>query len=116
MHTHLAENDHDVACSRERFDRTPTEYADELGWLGDDVWHAHCVKLDAAGIVRFADTGTGVEHCPCSNMRLASGIAPIRKLISGGVRVGLGVDSKASNDAAHLMNEARQAMLLARGP
>lgn len=114
LHTHLAENDHDVAYSRERFNRTPTEYADELGWLADDVWHAHCVKLDAAGIVRFAATRTGVAHCPCSNMRLASGIAPIRKLISGGVRVGLGVDGSASNDAAHLMNEARQAMLLAR--
>ena len=114
LHTHLAENDHDIAYSREKFNKTPTEYAESLGWLGDDVWHAHCVKLDAHGITRFAATGTGVAHCPCSNMRLASGIAPIRKLINSGVRVGLGVDGSASNDSSHLLNEARQAMLLAR--
>ncbi len=114
LHTHLAENDHDIAYSREKFNKTPTEYADELGWLGDDVWHAHCVKLDAHGISRFAATGTGIAHCPCSNMRLASGIAPIRKLIDGGVRVGIGVDGCASNDGAHMIAEARQAMLLAR--
>ncbi|WP_407069684.1 8-oxoguanine deaminase [Leptothrix ochracea] len=114
MHTHLAENDHDVAYSREKFGMTPTEYAESLGWLGDDVWHAHCVKLDAPGIARFAATGTGVAHCPCSNMRLASGIAPIRRMLDAGVPVGLGVDGSASNDAAHLLNEARQAMLLAR--
>ena len=114
LHTHLAENDHDIAYSREKFKKTPTEYADDLGWLGDDVWHAHCVKLDAHGIERFAATGTGIAHCPCSNMRLASGIAPIRKLIDSGVRVGIGVDGSASNDGAHMVNEARQAMLLAR--
>ncbi len=114
MHTHLAENDHDVAYSREKFGMTPAEYAESLGWVGDDVWHAHCVKLDAPGIARFAATGTGVAHCPCSNMRLASGIAPIRKMLDAGVPVGLGVDGSASNDAAHLLNEARQAMLLAR--
>jgi cytosine/adenosine deaminase-related metal-dependent hydrolase len=85
-----------------------------VGWLGEDVWHAHCVKLDADGIARFAATGTGVAHCPCSNMRLASGIAPIRRMLNAGVPVGLGVDGSASNDAAHLLNEARQAMLLAR--
>jgi cytosine/adenosine deaminase-related metal-dependent hydrolase len=114
LHTHLAENDHDVAYSREKFGMTPAEYAESLGWVGDDVWHAHCVKLDAPGIARFAATGTGVAHCPCSNMRLASGIAPIRKLLDAGVPVGLGVDGSASNDAAHMLNEARQAMLLAR--
>ena len=114
LHTHLAENDHDIAYSLEKFNKTPTEYAESLGWLGDDVWHAHCVKLDAHGITRFAATGTGVAHCPCSNMRLASGIAPIRKLINSGARVGLGVDGSASNDSSHLLNEARQAMLLAR--
>ncbi|WP_374318956.1 8-oxoguanine deaminase [Aquabacterium sp.] len=114
LHTHLAENDHDVAYSRAHFGCTPTEYAEELGWLGDDVWHAHCVKLDAHGIGRFAATGTGVAHCPCSNMRLASGIAPVRKMIDAGVPVGIGVDGSASNDAAHLLAETRQAMLLAR--
>jgi cytosine/adenosine deaminase-related metal-dependent hydrolase len=114
LHTHLAENDHDVAYSREKFNRTPAEYAQDLGWVGDDVWHAHCVKLDDEGISLFAATRTGVAHCPCSNMRLASGIAPIRHMLNAGVPVGLGVDGSASNDAAHMVNEARQAMLLAR--
>ncbi|MEJ8859065.1 8-oxoguanine deaminase [Variovorax robiniae] len=114
LHTHLAENDHDIAYSREKFNCTPTEYAQDLGWLGHDVWHAHCVKLDAKGIALFAKTRTGVAHCPCSNMRLASGIAPIRKMIDAGVPVGLGVDGSASNDGAHMVNEARQALLLAR--
>ncbi|MFZ3121048.1 MAG: 8-oxoguanine deaminase, partial [Variovorax sp.] len=111
LHTHLAENDHDIAYSREKFHCTPTEYAQDLGWLGHDVWHAHCVKLDAAGIALFARTKTGVAHCPCSNMRLASGIAPIRRLLDAGVPVGLGVDGSASNDGAHMVNEARQALL-----
>ena len=114
LHTHLAENDHDIAYSRAKFNCTPAEYAQELGWLGADVWHAHCVKLDAEGISLFAATRTGVAHCPCSNMRLASGIAPIRKMLDAGVPVGLGVDGSASNDAAHMVNEARQALLLAR--
>jgi cytosine/adenosine deaminase-related metal-dependent hydrolase len=114
LHTHLAENDHDIAYSRAKFNKTPTEYAESLGWLGDDVWHAHCVKLDAHGISRFAATRTGVAHCPCSNMRLASGIAPVRRMLDAGVPVGLGVDGSASNDAGHLLAEARQAMLLAR--
>ncbi|OYU95350.1 MAG: hypothetical protein CFE45_19655 [Burkholderiales bacterium PBB5] len=114
LHTHLAENDHDLAYSRARFGMTPTEYAESVGWLGEDVWHAHCVKLDAVGIARFASTGTGVAHCPCSNMRLASGIAPVRRMLDAGVPVGLGVDGSASNDGAHLLGEARTAMLLAR--
>ncbi len=114
LHTHLAENDHDLAYSQAHFNCTPTQYAAELGWVGEDVWHAHCVKLDDEGISLFAATRTGVAHCPCSNMRLASGIAPIRKMVDAGVPVGLGVDGSASNDAAHLLNEARQAMLLAR--
>ena len=114
LHTHLAENDHDVAYSRERFGMTPAQYAESLGWVGEDVWHAHCVKLDAAGIARFAATGTGVAHCPCSNMRLASGIAPVRRMLDAGVPVGLGVDGSASNDGAHLLAEARMGMLLAR--
>lgn len=114
LHTHLAENDHDLAYTREKFNCTPMQYAQDLGWLGPDVWHAHCVKLDDEGISLFAATRTGVAHCPCSNMRLASGIAPIRRMLNAGVPVGLGVDGSASNDAAHLVNEARQAMLLAR--
>lgn len=114
LHTHLAENDHDLAYSREKFNMTPAQYAQELGWLGEDVWHAHCVKLDDEGISLFAASRTGVAHCPCSNMRLASGIAPIRRMLNAGVPVGLGVDGSASNDAAHMVNEARQALLLAR--
>ena len=114
LHTHLAENDHDVAYSREKFNCTPAQYAQDLGWLGADVWHAHCVKLDDEGINLFAANRTGVAHCPCSNMRLASGIASIRALLNAGVPVGLGVDGSASNDAGHMVNEARQAMLVAR--
>ncbi|MDO9131543.1 8-oxoguanine deaminase [Hydrogenophaga sp.] len=114
LHTHLAENDHDIAYSLARFNRTPAQYAQDLGWLGDDVWHAHCVKLDDDGISLFAASRTGVAHCPCSNMRLASGIAPVRRLLDAGVPVGLGVDGSASNDGAHMVGEARQALLLAR--
>ena len=114
LHAHLAENDHDIVYSREKFNCTPVQYAQDLGWLGPDVWHAHCVKLDRHAIARFAATGTGVAHCPCSNMRLASGIAPIRRMLDAGVPVGLGVDGSASNDAGQLLAEARQALLLAR--
>ncbi|MCA7083355.1 8-oxoguanine deaminase [Cupriavidus sp. DB3] len=114
LHTHLAENDNDVAYSLERFGMTPAQYAENLGWVGHDVWHAHCVKLDADGIALFARTGTGIAHCPCSNMRLASGIAPVRAMRDAGVPVGLGVDGSASNDGAHMLGEARQAMLLQR--
>ncbi|MDZ4399407.1 8-oxoguanine deaminase [Hydrogenophaga sp.] len=114
LHTHLAENDHDIAYSLAKFNRTPAQYAQDLGWLGDDVWHAHCVKLDDDGISLFAASRTGVAHCPCSNMRLASGIAPVRRLLNAGVPVGLGVDGSASNDGAHMVGEARQALLLAR--
>ncbi|MFJ2991038.1 8-oxoguanine deaminase [Pandoraea sp. NPDC087047] len=114
LHTHLAENVNDIAYSREKFGMTPAEYAQDLGWVGHDVWHAHCVQLDEAGIALFAKTGTGVAHCPCSNMRLASGIAPIRRMRDAGVPVGLGVDGSASNDAASMINEVRQALLLQR--
>ncbi|NHO31251.1 8-oxoguanine deaminase [Acetobacter fallax] len=114
LHTHLAENDSDVDYSREVFGRTPAEYAEDLGWVGPDVWHAHCVKLDPAGIARFGATCTGVAHCPCSNMRLGSGIAPVTTMQTAGIRVGLGVDGSASNDSSHMLAEARQAMLLAR--
>lgn len=114
LHTHLAENDEDVAYSLETFGCLPGEYARDLGWTGDDVWHAHCVKLNADEIELFARTGTGVAHCPCSNCRLGSGIAPVRAIRDAGVPVGLGVDGSASNDAGNLIAEARQAMLLQR--
>lgn len=114
LHTHLAETVGDVAYSRERFGRTPAQYAEELGWTGEGVWHAHCVCLDDHGIDLFARTRTGVAHCPSSNMRLGSGIAPVRRMRDAGVPVGLGVDGSASNDAGHLLLEARMAMLLAR--
>jgi len=114
LHTHLAENVNDVAYSREKFGMTPAEYAQDLGWVGRDVWHAHCVQLDDAGIELFARTGTGVAHCPCSNMRLASGIAPVKQMRLAGVPVGLGVDGSASNDGAQMVAEVRQALLLQR--
>ena len=114
LHTHLAENDKDVSFSLETFGQRPGAYAESVGWVGDDVWHAHCVKLNPAEISLFGRTGTGVCHCPSSNMRLASGVAPVRKMLDGRVRVGLGVDGSASNDSGHLLGEARQAMLLQR--
>jgi cytosine/adenosine deaminase-related metal-dependent hydrolase len=114
LHTHLAENKADVDYSLSKFGLTPGDYAESLGWLGSDVWHAHCVWLSDPSIEKFASTGTGVAHCPCSNMRLASGIAPVRKMRNAGVPVGLGTDGAASNDATNLFHEARQALLLAR--
>ncbi|MCA0274175.1 MAG: 8-oxoguanine deaminase [Proteobacteria bacterium] len=114
LHTHLAENDEDIAYSLEKFGCRPGQYAEDLGWTGADVWHAHCVKLDEGEIGLFARSRTGVAHCPCSNCRLGSGIAPIRRMRDAGVKVGLGVDGSASNDAGNLVGEARQAMLLQR--
>ena len=114
MHTHLAENDEDIAYSLEKFGMRPGQYAEDLGWTGPDVWHAHCVKLDVEEIALFARTQTGVAHCPCSNCRLASGIAPVRAMRDARVPVGLGVDGSASNDAGNLMAEARQTLLLQR--
>jgi 8-oxoguanine deaminase len=114
LHTHLAENANDIAYSREKFNMTPAQYAESCGWVGPDVWHAHCVQLDEEGIYLFARSGTGIAHCPCSNMRLGSGIAPIRKMLDAGVAVGLGVDGCASNDSGHMLGEVRQAMLLQR--
>ena len=114
LHTHLAENDEDVAFSLARFGCRPGQYAEDLGWTGPDVWHAHCVKLDPAEIALFARTRTGVAHCPCSNCRLGSGIAPVRAMRDAGVDVGLGVDGSASSDTGDLAAEARQALLMAR--
>ncbi len=114
LHTHLAENKSDVAYSLERFGLTPGDYAESVGWVGADVWHAHCVQLSDDSIAKFGRTGTGVAHCPCSNMRLASGIAPIKKMLCARVPVGLGVDGAASNDATNLLHEARAACFLAR--
>ncbi|WP_431300589.1 8-oxoguanine deaminase [Tabrizicola sp. BL-A-41-H6] len=114
LHTHLAENDEDVAYSLAQFGCRPGQYAEDLGWTGDDVWHAHCVKLDGSEIGLFARSATGVSHCPCSNCRLGSGVAPVRAMRDAGVKVGLGVDGSASNDAGNLIGEARMAMLLQR--
>lgn len=114
LHTHLAENDEDIAYSLEKFGCRPGQYAEDLGWTGDDVWHAHCVKLDGQEIDLFAKSQTGVAHCPCSNCRLGSGIAPVRAMRDAGVPVGLGVDGSASNDIGNLIGEARQTMLLQR--
>lgn len=114
LHTHLAEDADDVAFSLERFGCRPGQYAEDLGWTGPDVWHAHCVQLDPQEIDLFARTRTGIAHCPCSNCRLGSGIAPVRAMVAQGVSLGLGVDGSASNDSGHLLQEARQAMLLQR--
>lgn len=114
LHTHLAENQSDIDYSLATFGMIPGDYAESVGWLGNDVWHAHCVKLDDRSIQKFGKTGTGISHCPCSNTRLASGIAPIRKMLDAGVPVSLGVDGSASNDAGNMLQEARMAFLLAR--
>ena len=114
LHTHLAETPDEDAFCLARFGYRPGEYAERLGWLGSDVWHAHCVHLNAHEIERFGATATGVAHCPSSNMRLASGIAPIRAMRDAGVPVGMGVDGSASNDSSNMLAEVRQTMLLQR--
>jgi cytosine/adenosine deaminase-related metal-dependent hydrolase len=114
LHTHLAENVEDIEYCLQQFGMRPGEYIEAVGWTGDDVWHAHCVQLNSEEINLFAKTGTGIAHCPCSNMRLASGIAPVRQMLDTGVKVGLGVDGSASNDSGNMLNEARQTMLLQR--
>ena len=114
LHTHLAETQPDVAYSLQMFGLKPGEYAEDVGWIGEDVWHAHCVHLTDEALDRFARTGTGVAHCPASNARLASGIARVREMLRRGVPVGLGVDGSASNDSGHLLNEARMALLMQR--
>jgi 8-oxoguanine deaminase len=114
LHTHLAETLDEEAFCRERFGMRPVDYLDDLGWLGDDVWLAHCVHLDDAEVARFGATGTGVAHCPGSNARLGAGIAPVAALTAAGAPVGLGVDGAASNEAGELAAEVRQALLVAR--
>ncbi len=114
LHTHLAETLEEEEFCLETFGARPVEYVQSLGWTGDDVWHAHCVHMSDGEIDLFSKTGTGVAHCPSSNMRLASGIARIPEMVQAGVPVGLGVDGSASNDGGHLLAEARQAMLLQR--
>jgi len=114
LHTHLAETRDEDAYCRRAFGRSPVELAEDLGWVGADVWHAHAVHPAPDEVARLGATRTGVAHCPTSNMRLASGIAPIPAMLRAGVRVGLGVDGSASNDGSHLLAEARQALLLQR--
>ncbi len=114
LHTHLAETVDEERFCLEQFGRRPVELAEDLGWAGPDVWYAHGVHVSGLEIRRMAAAGTGVAHCPTSNMRLASGIAPLAAYREQRVRVGLGVDGSASNDSSHLLAEVRQAMLLAR--
>ncbi len=114
LHTHLAETLDEEAFCLQKFGLRPVDYVESLGWTGCDCWHAHCVHMNDREISTFARTGTGVAHCPTSNMRLASGIAPVPKMTKAGVKVGLGVDGSASNDGSHLLAEARQAMLIQR--
>jgi cytosine/adenosine deaminase-related metal-dependent hydrolase len=115
LHTHLAETVDEEEYCREVYGCTPVEYLEELGWLAEDVWCAHCVHLSGPEVQRFADTGTGVAHCPTSNLRLGAGVAPVRELVDAGARVGLGVDGSASNERSDLFFEVKQALLVARG-
>ncbi len=113
LHTHLAETEDEESFCLQKFGYRPVGYMESVDWVGNDVWFAHAVYVDDAEVQKFAHTDCGVAHCPTSNMRLASGIAPIQKYLGAGVNVGLGVDGSASNDGSHLLNEARQAMLVA---
>lgn len=114
LHTHLAETADEEEFCLEMFGKRPVEYMESLGWTGSDTWYAHSVHVGADEIARMATSGTGVAHCPTSNMRLASGLAPLSGYLKSGVRVGLGVDGSASNDGSHMLNEVRQALLLSR--
>ena len=115
LHTHLAETIEERAYCLELYGCGPVEYLERLGWLGDEVWCAHCVHLSEADVASFADAGVGVAHCPTSNLRLGAGLAPVRKLVDAGVRVGLGVDGSASNERSDLSLEVKQTLLVARG-
>jgi cytosine/adenosine deaminase-related metal-dependent hydrolase len=114
LHTHLAETLDEERFCLEQFGRRPLGYAEDLGWTGSDVWFAHAVFMDDDEVQRMARAGSGVAHCPSSNMRLASGIAPVLQFLTAGVRVGLGVDGSASNDGSHMLGEAHQALLISR--
>ena len=114
LHTHLAETKDEEEFTLDTFGKRPVDYAADLDWLGDDVWFAHAVFIDGEETARMAETQTGVAHCPTSNMRIASGISPVRRYLAEGVPVGLGVDGAASNDGSNMLAEARQAMLLNR--
>jgi 8-oxoguanine deaminase len=115
LHTHLAETSEEGAYCHELYGCTPVEYLESLGWLAEDVWCAHCVHLSDSEVTQFAQTGTGVAHCPTSNLRLGAGVAPARRLLDAGVRIGLGVDGSASNERGDLLFEVKQALLVARG-
>jgi len=115
LHTHLAETVEEEAYCRELYGCTPVEYLADLGWTAADVWCAHCVHLSADDVAVLARTGTGVAHCPTSNLRLGAGVAPVREMLDAGVRVGLGVDGSASNERSDLLFEVKQALLVARG-
>lgn len=114
LHTHLAETQDEEQFCLEMFGHKPVAYMQSLEWVGNDVWFAHSVWVNQDEIDLYAHTGCGVAHCPCSNMRLASGIAPIMHMLHAGVNVGIGVDGSSSNDSSHLLGEARQAMLISR--
>ncbi len=114
LHTHLAETEDEEQFCLDMFGHRPVDYMKEVGWIGKDVWFAHSVYVNQEEIELFAKEGCGVAHCPSSNMRLASGIAPIKELTAAGVKVSIAVDGSASNDGSHLLGEVRQAMLLAR--
>jgi 8-oxoguanine deaminase len=114
LHTHLAETEDEEQFCMKMFGHRPVGYMQEVGWVGDDVWFAHAVWVNDEEIRTFAKHNCGVAHCPTSNMRLASGIAPLKEYRAAGVNVGLGVDGSASNDGSHLLAEVRQAMLLSR--
>jgi cytosine/adenosine deaminase-related metal-dependent hydrolase len=115
LHTHLAETMEEGAYCLELYGCTPVEYLTDLGWLGSDVWCAHCVHVSAEDVADFAASGTGIAHCPTSNLRLGAGVAPVRDLLDEGVHVGLGVDGSASNERSDLLLEVKQALLVARG-
>src|SRR6478672_6124135 len=115
LHTHLAETVEEEEYCLELYGCRPVEYLERLGWLAEDVWCAHCVHLSERDVEQFAQSGTGVAHCPTSNLRLGAGVARVRDMLDAGVRVGLGVDGSASNERSDLFFEVKQALLVARG-